>query len=120
MADSTDSDTEAEFWQFVCFQTAGPVSADLFQQSWIPFAEEFFARGINRIILSEKLPLSGDLSPCKFIAKNYWASTQAIKQTFVTGLPPPSSKGHITACQVRSFSIMKTQCLNQVYHSCKT
>ena len=97
---SPDSDTEADFVQFVCFRTAGPVPLDLFQQSWTPFAEELFARGIKTIILSEKLPLSGDLSPCKFIAKNYWASITAIKLSFEKGLPSPSSRGHITVSQV--------------------
>ena len=105
---SPDSDTEAEFAQFVCFRTAEPVPVDLFQQSWIPFAEEFFARGIKTIILSEKLPLSGDLSPCKFIAKSYWASITAVKLTFEKGLPSPSSKGHITASQVNMVYIILT------------
>lgn len=103
---SPDSDTEAEFVQFVCFRTAGPVPVDLFQQSWIPFAEEFFARGIKTIILSEKLTLSGDLSPYKFIAKSYWASITAVKLTFEKGLPSPSSKGHITASQVNMVYII--------------
>lgn len=105
---SPDSDTEAEFVQFVCFRTAEPVPVDLFQQSWLPFTEEFFARGIKTIILSEKLPLSGDLSPCKFIAKNYWASMSAVKLTFEKGLPSPSSKGHITASQVNMVYIILT------------
>ena len=105
---SPDSDTEAEFVQFVCFRTTGPVPVDLFQQSWIPFAEEFFARGIKTIILSEKLTLSGDLSPYKFIAKSYWASITAVKLTFEKGLPSPSSKGHITASQVNLVYIILT------------
>ncbi|XP_073235588.1 uncharacterized protein [Porites lutea] len=105
---SPDSDTEAEFVQFVCFRTDGPVPVDLFQQSWIPFAEEFFARGIKTMILSEKLPLSGDLSPYKFIAKSYWASITAVKLTFEKGLPSPSSKGHITASQGGIFKLVHT------------
>lgn len=103
---SPDSDTEADFVQFVCFRTVGPVPLDLFQQSWIPFAEELFARGIKTIILSEKLPLNGDFSPSKFIAKNYWASITAVKRTFEKGLPSPSSRGHITVFQVNMVYIM--------------
>ena len=98
MAESDD--TEAEFVQFVYFKTAGQVPVDLFQHSWIPVAEEFFTRGINKIILSEKLPLSGDLSPCKFVSRNYWASLTAVKRTFPEGVPPPCSRGHITVSQV--------------------
>lgn len=101
---SDDSDKpEDEFAQFVCFKTADKIPVDLFQNSWIPFAEKFFSRGINTIILSEKLPLSGDLSPYKFVAKNCWASTQAIKGTFPRGLPSPSSRGHISVSQVPVF-----------------
>ena len=95
-------DTEAEFVQFVNFKTAGLVPVDLFQHSWIPVAEEFCTRGINKIILSEKFPLGGDLSPWKFVSKNYWASLTAVKGTFPEGVPPPCSRGHITVSQVLS------------------
>lgn len=97
-----ESDFEAVFVQFVCFKTAGLVPVDLFQHSWIPIAEECFARGINTIILSEKLPLNGYLSPYKFVSKNYWASLAAIKGIFSAGVPPPSSRGFITVHQVLS------------------
>lgn len=109
MAESDDK--EAEFVQFVYFKTAGQVPVDLFQHSWIPVAEEFFTRGINKIILSEKLPLSGDLSPCKFVSRNYWASLTAVKGTFPGGLPPPCSRGHITVSQVLSLKgLFQTSC----------
>ncbi|KAJ7384098.1 hypothetical protein OS493_023421 [Desmophyllum pertusum] len=103
----TDSDkTEDEFVQFVCFKTAGPVPVDLFQHSWIPAAEGLFTRGINTVIFSEKLPLSGDLGPYKFIAKNCWASIKAIKGTFPTGVPSPCSRGHITVSQGGIFKLV--------------
>lgn len=102
MTDDSDK-PEDKFAQFVCFKTADTIPVDLFQNSWIPFAEQFFSRGINTIIFSEKLPLSGDLSPYKFITKNCWASIQAIKGTFPRGLPSPSSRGHITVSQVFAF-----------------
>ncbi|KAL9966443.1 hypothetical protein ACROYT_G024517 [Oculina patagonica] len=105
MTDDSDK-PEDKFAQFVCFKTADSIPVDLFQNSWIPFAEQFFSRGINTIIFSEKLPLSGDLSPYKFIAKNCWASIQAIKGTFPRGLPSPSSRGHITVSQGGIFKLI--------------
>ena len=96
----TEPETEAQFVQFVCFKAAGQVPADLFQHAWLSIAEECFARGNNKIILSEKLPLSGDSSPCQFISKHYWASLTAIKGTFSAGVPPPCTRGHITVSQV--------------------
>ena len=92
--------TEDEFVQFVCFKSAGHVPVDLFQQSWISAAEDLFARGISKVIFSEKLALNGDLSPYKFISKNCWASLKAVKGTFANGLPSPCSRGHVTVSQV--------------------
>ncbi|XP_068717454.1 uncharacterized protein [Montipora capricornis] len=101
-------DSEAEFVQFVCFKTAGSVPADLFQQSWLSVAEECFSRGIKTIILSEKLPLSSDSSPSRFVAKNVWASLTAIKGSFSAGIPPPSSRGHIAVSQAGIFKLVHT------------
>lgn len=94
------ADSEAEFVQFVCLTSAGTVPADLFQQSWLQVAEEIFSRGINTIILSEKIALSSDRSPFRFLLKNAWHSITAIKGIFPTGVPPPSSRGHIAVSQV--------------------
>ena len=94
-----------EYVQFVCFKTAGNVPSELFQQSWIPIARSFIARGINTIILSEKVSLQSDLSPYRFVSKNWWESLTAVKLTFPQGLPPPSGRGHITASQV-CFSLL--------------
>lgn len=98
MADSDKP--EDEFVQFVCFETEGRLPVELFQNTWIPVAEKFFSRGIDTVIVSEKLPLSSDLSPYKFISKNCWASIEAIKGTFPRGVPPPNSRGHISVTQV--------------------
>jgi len=95
MADS--GKLEDEFVQFVCFKTEGRFPVDLFQNTWIPVAEKFFSRGINTVIFSEKLVLSSDLSPYKFISKNCW---ECFKGTFPRGVPPPNSRGHISVTQV--------------------
>lgn len=94
------ADSEAELVQFVCFTTAGTVPADLFHQSWLQVAEEIFARGINTIILSEKIGLDSDRSPHRFLLKNVWHSITAIKGTFPAGVSSPSSRRHIAVSQV--------------------
>ena len=98
MADSDKP--EDEFVQFVCFKIEGKLPVELFQNTWIPVAEKLFSRGINTVILSEKLPLRSDTSPYKFISKNCWESIEAIKGTFPGGVPPPNSRGNISVSQV--------------------
>ena len=96
------SSNNEELFQFVCFETPieGLVEKHQFQESWLPVAERYFASGIRRVILSEKLKLQGDVSQHDFVSKNCWASISAIKGTFPTGLPSPSEKGQIKATQV--------------------
>ena len=102
MADSDKP--EDEFVQFVCFKTEGKFPVELFQNTWVPVSEKLFSRGIETVILSEKLVLSSDMSPYKFISKNCWASIEAIKGTFPRGVPPPSSRGNISVSQVKYVS----------------
>jgi len=98
--DSDSDKPEDEFVQFVCFKIEGKLPVELFQNTWIPVAEKLFSRGINTVILSEKLPFRSDTSPYKFISKNCWESIEAIKGTFPRGVPPPNSRGNVSVNQV--------------------
>ncbi|RMX47574.1 hypothetical protein pdam_00019004 [Pocillopora damicornis] len=102
---SVTNEPKDEIVQFVFFKTAGDIPVDLFQQSWIAAAEEFYARGVSKVIFSEKLALNGDLSPYRFISKNFWASLEAFNCSFPKGLPSPSSRGHVTVSQAGIFKL---------------
>lgn len=102
---SFKDESRDEVVQFVRFKTADHIPVDLFQQSWIAAAEEFYARGVSKVIFSEKQALNGDLNPYKFISKNFWPSPEAVKCSFPGGLPSPSSRGHVTVSQAGVFKL---------------
>ncbi|XP_048579479.1 uncharacterized protein LOC116616096 [Nematostella vectensis] len=106
--------TNDSFAQFVFFKTAGNVPAELFQQSWIPIAKGFLARGITNIILSARVGPQSDLSKFTFVSKNWWDSVTAIKGTFPKGLPGPSKKGNINVSQGGIFKV--EECSDLIKH----
>lgn len=116
---SVTNEPKDEIVQFVFFKTAGDIPVDLFQQSWIAAAEEFYARGVSKVIFSEKLALNGDLSPYRFISKNFWASLEAFNCSFPKGLPSPSSRGHVTVSQVSLMNNYSITCKNQKWRNGK-
>ena len=87
--------------QFVCFKPKATISEDLFQETWIPLAKAFRARGIELIILSGKANVQ-DLSDYHFISKTLWHSKDAILAAFPNGLVLISSsfRAPVTAAQV--------------------
>lgn len=86
--------------QFVTFNTAGSLSSEIFQYAWIPLGKGLHDRGIENVIVSQKMNVPGEFNPYRCISKNWWDSKKALEIMFPDGVPVPATRGHITVSNV--------------------
>jgi hypothetical protein len=87
-----------KLFQFVCFETPQPRHA--FLASWVPFAAGFLARGLERIVLSERSGPSG----FAFVSRNAWPEDR-FAQAFRDQLPADAGGGSVRAVQGGAFRL---------------
>ena len=72
--------------QFICFRTRLTIGEELFQETWIPLAKALQARGINSVVLSQKVNAKDDSNDFVLISKIWWDAIKAIQGAFPDGL----------------------------------
>jgi asparagine N-glycosylation enzyme membrane subunit Stt3 len=77
--------------QFICFKTRITIGEELFQETWIPLAKALQARGINSVVLSQKVNAKDDSNDFVLISKTWWDAINAIQGAFPDGLRAASS-----------------------------
>ena len=83
-------------FQFVCFDT--PLPRPEFLSRWAPFASSFVARGIERLVLSERAGPEG----FAYVSRNAWPGDR-FEQAFGGQLPADAGGGPIRAIQGGAF-----------------
>jgi len=83
-------------FQFVCFDTH--LARPDFLSCWAPFASSFLARGIERIVLSERVGSEG----FAYVSRNAWPQDR-FAQAFGGQLPADAGGGPIRAIQGGAF-----------------
>jgi hypothetical protein len=85
-------------FQFVCFETSLP--RETFLATWAPFASGFLARGLERLVLSERAGSEG----FAFVSRNAWPA-ERFTQTFGGQLPADAGGGPVRAIQGGAFRL---------------
>lgn len=89
----------ASIVQFVCFETALPRAA--FVARWQPFVASFLARGIERVVLGERIG-EGEFG---FVSRNLWPEAR-FRAAFAGGLPGTAGGGGVVAVQAGGFRVV--------------
>ena len=92
--------------QFICFKTRIAINEELIQETWIPLARGLQARGINSIVLSQKVNAKDDSNDFVLISKTWWDAVNAIRGAFPDGLQVASSsepRAAISTAQVQYY-----------------
>jgi hypothetical protein len=85
---------KTEQWaQFICFKLRVTIGEELFQETWIPRAKALQARGINSVVLSQKVNAKDDSNDSVLISKTWWNAVNAIQAAFPRGLHAASMNG---------------------------
>ncbi|XP_046846914.1 uncharacterized protein LOC124440562 [Xenia sp. Carnegie-2017] len=87
--------------QFVFFKTRMTISDDIFQETWIPQAKALKARGINSIILSQKINAKNDMTDIVFMSKTWWDALSAFQKSFPQGCDTPPSLLNEMTCLLK-------------------
>ena len=85
-------------FQFVCFET--PLPREAFLAGWAPFASGFLARGLARLVLSERIGPSG----FAYVSRNAWPDDR-FAETFRGQLPADAGGGPVRAIQGGVFRL---------------
>ena len=94
--------------QFICFNLRVTIGEELFQETWIPLAKALQARGINSVVLSQKVNVKDDSKDSVLISKTWWDAINAIQAAFPGGLQAASinrSRDAISTVQVQYLHI---------------
>lgn len=103
--------------QFICFKTRITIGEELFQETWIPLAKALQARGINSVVLSQKVNAKDDTNSFILICKTWWDAIKAIRTAFPTGFHAASlntPRAAISTSQVPSTCIVQNITLQSI------
>ena len=101
--------------QFITFKTSPgtTINEELFQEVWIPSANEFRVRGIDSIILSRTAEAKHNFNDSHFVSKTWWDSSDAVQVAFPDGLKNIAPTSH-EVLGLRTAPITLTQVTKQL------